>query len=90
MIDSHCHLNFPSISKDLKNIIKRCKENGVSKLLSINTNPYEFEKHLNLIKDFKDIYISYGIHPQEVNNDSYLSFDEIDKYTSNSRLIGLG
>jgi TatD DNase family protein len=90
VIDSHCHLNFISLSKDLANIIKRCKKNGVTKLLTINTNPFEFEDHLNLIKDFDNIYIAYGIHPQEINNESHLSLDEIDKYRVNSKLIGLG
>ena len=47
MIDSHCHLNFPGIKDDIKNIIKRCEDNGVNKLLTINTNPDEFDHHLN-------------------------------------------
>ena len=73
MIDSHCHLNFESLRKDLQNIITRCKENNVTHLLSINTQPKDFINHLDLIKDFNNIYISYGIHPEEINNDSYLS-----------------
>ena len=72
MIDSHCHLNFPDIRADIKNIIKRCEANGVSKLLTINTNPDEFDDHLNLIKDFDNIYIAYGIHPEEVIDEYFL------------------
>jgi len=90
VIDSHCHLNFPSLSKNLDNILKKCKNNGVTKLLTINTKPIEFEDHLNLIKDFDDIYIAYGIHPQEVNNESFLSLDDIEKQMVSSKLIGLG
>jgi len=90
VIDSHCHLNFPSLSKDLKNVVKRCKNNGVTKLLTINTKPIEFADHLSLIKDFEDIYIAYGIHPQEVNHESVLSLDDIQKQMTSSKLIGLG
>ena len=71
MIDSHCHLNFPNLSENLSNILKKCKINGVTKLLTINTNPNEFKNHLNLIKDFYNIYIAYGIHPQEVKYNSF-------------------
>ena len=74
MIDSHCHLNFPDIRVDINNIIKRCEANGVNKLLTINTNPDEFDDHLNLIKDFDNIYITYGIHPDKVIENTYLSF----------------
>ncbi len=90
MIDSHCHLNFESLSKDLQNIMKRCNNNGVTHLLSINTRPKDFETHLNLISDFANIYISYGIHPESINNETILSYKEIDKIIKNPKLIALG
>ncbi len=90
MIDSHCHLIFPSLKKDLKNILERAKKHGVTKLLSINTNPIQFDEHVSLIKDFDDIYISYGIHPQEVNDESFFSFDDIENKMLSPKLIGLG
>jgi len=90
VIDSHCHLNFPTLRKNLKNVIERSKNKGVTKLLTINTNPIDFDDHLSLIKDFDNIYISYGIHPQEVNEESYLSFDDIEKKMVSPKLIGIG
>ena len=90
MIDSHCHLNFETLSKDLPNIIKRSIDNGVTHLLSINTNPKDFQKHLDLISDFNNIFISYGIHPEGINNDTIFSFEEIEKVIKNPRLIAFG
>ena len=90
MIDSHCHLNFPSIRADIINIIKRCEANGVNKLLTINTNPDEFDDHFNLIKEFENIYIAYGIHPEEVKENSYLSLDNLENIIKNNRVIGIG
>ena len=90
MIDSHCHLNFPSIKADIQNVIKRSEASGVTKLLTINTNPNEFDDHFNLIKKFKNIYIAYGIHPEEVKDNSYLSLDDVEKKIKNSRVIGIG
>ena len=90
MIDSHCHLNFESLSKNLPNIMKRCNENGVTHLLSINTNPKDFETHMDLIRDFNNIYISYGIHPEGINNQTILSYKEIEKIIENPKLIALG
>ena len=90
MIDSHCHLNFESLSNDLPNIMARCNENGVTHLLSINTNPKDFETHMDLIRDFNNIYISYGIHPEGINNQTILSYKEIEKIIENPKLIALG
>ena len=61
MIDSHCHLNFETLSKDLPNIVKRCFDSGVTHLLSINTNPKDFQTHMDLISDFNNIFISYKL-----------------------------
>jgi TatD DNase family protein len=90
VIDSHCHLNFPSIKADIKNVIKRSETSGVTKLLTINTNPNEFDDHFNLIKEFENIYIAYGIHPEEVKENSCLSLEDIENKIKNSRLIGIG
>lgn len=90
MIDSHCHLNFESLSADLPNVIKRCDDNGVTHLLSINTKPKDFESHLDLIRDYKNIYISYGIHPEGIDNETVLSNKEIEKIIENPKLIALG
>ena len=70
--------------------MKRCNENDVTHLLSINTNPKDFETHMDLIKDFNNIYISYGIHPEGINNETILSYKEIEKIIENPKLIALG
>ena len=90
MIDSHCHLNFPSLSNDINDIITRCKKNGIKKLLTINTNPKDFQDHLSLIKDYDNIFIAYGIHPQEVNNKTEFSINDIEKYITNTKLVAVG
>ena len=90
MIDSHCHLNFESLKNDLVNILSRCKKNGVTKLLTINTNPNKFNEHINLIKNYKNIFISYGIHPQEITNKTNFSLDDLLVQMKNPQLIALG
>ena len=90
MIDSHCHLYFESIKKDFKNIILRAKLNKITSILTINTNPDEFSEHLNLICDFKNIYISYGLHPEEIKEHSLLNFEDLLLNCNNPKVIGLG
>ena len=66
MIDSHCHLNFESLKNNLKNILLDAKENKITSILSINTDPDNFIDHYNLIKNIKSLFISYGLHPENV------------------------
>ena len=43
MIDSHCHLDHELLLSDLSNIIKRSKNVGIEKLLTISTTHKSFE-----------------------------------------------
>ena len=90
MIDSHCHLNFHSIKDDFENIILEIKKANLTSLLTINTLPNEFNDHLNLIKNYKSIYISYGLHPQNVDNKITITKDEILNNLLSPKVIGIG
>ena len=67
MIDSHCHLYFDSLKDNFEKIIDESIKNNITSILSINTDPNEFELHYQLINKYKSIYISYGLHPDNVN-----------------------
>ena len=90
MIDSHCHLNFDNLSKDFSSIIKRAKENNITAILSINTNPDEFESHYQLIKKHQSLFISYGLHPANVNSFNIPSINSLKYYCEYEQVIGIG
>ena len=90
MIDSHCHLNFDNLSKDFSSIIKRAKENNITAILSINTNPDKFESHYQLIKKHQSLFISYGLHPENVNSFNIPSIKSLKFYCEYEQVIGIG
>ncbi len=90
MIDSHCHLFFDSLRNNFPEIIKRSIENNITAILSINTNISDFEEHYNLIKNYKSIFISYGQHPEYVNNNNIVTAKDIVSISKNNNVIGIG
>tara|TARA_B100001250_G_C19780092_1_gene781475 strand:+ start:790 stop:1575 length:786 start_codon:yes stop_codon:yes gene_type:complete len=90
VIDSHCHLNFKSIRDNFTNVINNAKNNKLTSILTINTNPSEFYEHLDLIKSYNYIYISYGLHPQEVKKNTVFELHHILSETDNPKVIGIG
>ncbi len=90
MIDSHCHLDHEPLKSDLQNIIKRAKEIGITKLLTICTTIQSFENILEIIKKDKMIYGTFGIHPHETKNDIVSSNTIVENITSNKKIIGIG
>ena len=90
MIDSHCHINFDSLKNNLVEIINNAKNNNITSILSINTDPDDFSNHYNIINKYKSIFISYGLHPENVSINKSLSKDDIVKHLKKDKVIGIG
>ena len=90
MIDSHCHLNFESLKNNFLTIIDNAKKNKITSILSINTDPDQFEGHYNLIKNYNSIFLSYGLHPEQVTNKKLITKNLISQYSKIDKVIGIG
>ena len=90
MIDSHCHLDHEPLFKNLDEILKRSKEVGIEKLLTICTTLDSFIKIKQLVEKDDIIYGTYGIHPHEAKNDKVTSSQIIDEINKNEKIIGIG
>ena len=60
IIDSHCHLEYEPMSSNLKDVIKRAIENDVRYLLSISTTDESFDKILNIVETYNNVYTLHG------------------------------
>ena len=90
MIDSHCHLDHEQINSDLSNVIKRSKDVGIEKLLTISTSFESFKKIKDIITEDEIIFGTIGIHPHETDNNE-ISVDEIVKnFGESPKIIGIG
>ena len=90
MIDSHCHLDHEPLFENIDDILKRSKDVGIKKLLTICTTFKSFDKIKDLVQKDKIIYGTYGIHPHEAKNDKVNSKTIIREITQNDKIIGIG
>ena len=54
------------VKNNLPIIVNRAKEKNITSILSINTKLEEFNDHLNLIENYDSIFISCGVHPENI------------------------
>jgi len=91
IIDSHCHLDYSSLYDQLDDVLKRAEKNKVKYLLTICTTLDSFEKIDLIIRKYKNIYGTFGIHPHESKN-----FTEVDSnfilkiIKEKKKVIGVG
>jgi len=90
MIDSHCHLDHEPLFSDLKNVIKRSKDVGIKKLLTISTSHDSFTKIKDIVHKDEMIYGTIGIHPHESANNQINSDMIVKSINENTKIIGVG
>lgn len=90
IIDSHCHLDFKEFEPDLASILKRAREAGVSRMLSISTSLTRISKVIEIADRFDEVYCSVGVHPQEIENERLQKVGQLLKFTSHPKVIGIG
>ena len=90
MIDSHCHLDHEPLVDNIKEVLSRCKKEGINKVLTISTTLSGFPKILEIVDKDEMIFGTFGIHPHETDTDQLSKDEIIKKIKSNDKIIGVG
>ena len=90
MIDSHCHLDHEPLLSDLSNVLKRSKDVGIKKLLTISTSFESFSRIKDIVNKDEIIYGTVGIHPHESNTNIITKNEIVKSLKENPKIIGIG
>lgn len=88
LIDSHCHLFYDSIYKNLDEKIANAISSGVHYMLTVATNFHNSSLNIEISQKYKNVCCSAGIHPYDFD-------DQYDKYDwkpllSNKEVVAIG
>jgi len=90
MIDSHCHLDHEPLLSDLSNVLKRSKNIGIKKLLTISTSFESFSRIKDIVNKDEIIYGTVGIHPHESDTNTITKSEIVKSLKENPKIIGIG
>ena len=90
MIDSHCHLDHEPLLSDLSNVLKRSKDVGIEKLLTISTSFESFSKIKDIVNKDEIIFGTVGIHPHESGTNTITKDEIVKNLKENPKIIGIG
>ena len=90
MIDSHCHLDHEPLFENINDIIKRSKDIGIQKLLTISTTLASFDKIKNLVNLDPMIFGTFGIHPHETEANHVNKESLVNTVNKFKKIIGVG
>jgi TatD DNase family protein len=91
LIDSHCHLDFPSLAQDRDGVMTRARAAGVGRFVNISTRRSDFSAVISTAESLSDVYCSLGIHPHHVSESGEdISTEEIISLVAHPKVIGIG
>lgn len=91
LIDSHCHLASSKFTgSELGGLVQRAEQNGVSRMVTLATNPDNFLANLKIAMDYPGVRCALGIHPCEVHSVPATALDELSKHLGKTQVVAMG
>ena len=90
MIDSHCHLDHEPLISNINEVLKRSKNIGIKKILTICTTLNSFESIKKILELDDIIYGTFGIHPHETDKNYVSKKIILNNIKKNRKIIGIG
>lgn len=98
MFDIHAHLHDSAFDADRDEVVRRAKEAGVEKIVTIGTNIEESRRAIACAEKYENVYASIGVHPELFNKiekelqiaDLRLQIDEVKELATHPKIVAIG
>ena len=90
LTDTHCHLYYDEIKKDITNVLNRAEKLGVNRFICVGTNMEDSLQCFDLAEKYENIFASAGIHPHDSKNAPPDFLDQIKKFMKSSKMVAIG
>ena len=69
-VDSHCHLTYGTLAKDVEGVLQRARAVGVAGMLTIATKLETFPEVRAVAERFDNVWASVGTHPHHAEEEA--------------------
>ncbi len=90
LIDTHAHLNLSNYKKDLEEVLKRAREEGVSRIINVGIDLKTSIKALELSHKYAGLYATAGVHPHEVKKMTQETYTVLEGLLQEEKVVALG
>ncbi len=92
LIDSHCHLDMESYSKDIQQVLARAFDNGIKSVITIGIDYSSSLQAIAIASKYPMVKATAGVHPHDVGS---LDIDGLDKISAlidrhRDKIVGYG
>ena len=90
MIDTHAHLNYPEIKKNLPEILDRAHDAGIEYVIVPATDYNSSLEVAELTEKYEMLFGAVGMHPTELKDFKEEHLSEIEKLSGHDKIVAIG
>lgn len=90
VVDTHAHLDFPELGRDLGGVLDRAERAGVRRIVTIGIDIDSSRKAVSLAHDDSRVYATVGLHPHGARLLDGASVDALRQLCSRERVVAIG
>lgn len=90
VVDTHAHLDFPELGRDLDGVLQRAERAGVRRIVTIGIDLESSRKAIALAQAHEQVYATVGLHPHGARALSEETIAELRELASRERVVAIG
>jgi len=90
LVDTHAHLQWPSLSAEVDAVLARAREAGVTRILTLGTEPASCRAAVALAQGHDGVYAAVGVHPGDVPQDIAAALDDVAELLEQPCVVAIG
>lgn len=89
-IDTHSHIDFEDFTDNMDDLLAKCKEVGVEKIIIPGVTLEDTPRVIDLAEKYPELYATVGIHPSEAKTWTDKSYEELKAFAQNPKVVAIG
>lgn len=90
VIDSHCHLTFPQLRKQVDDVVSAAAQAGVDCMITIGTTVEDSQAAAELARSHDRVYSAVGVHPHDAGKVRADYINALDTLCDNNPIVAVG
>ena len=90
LVDTHCHLTFDDLGRDIDAVIARSRQAGVNGWITVGTDPEHNRKVIELAERFENMYAAIAIHPHDAKTVTADILKELRELAQHNKVVAIG
>ncbi len=90
IVDSHCHLDFESLSVELPDVVARAVDAGVTRMVTICTRLKNAPQVQAIADAHAPVFWAAGTHPMSAAEEPMATLDQLEAMAKHPKFVGIG